>query len=69
MFATTAARRVRTVATVIAATVVTSLFTVVGTTGPARYRDRAVSMAGPIMLASRRIVTAMSDLRRPSPRA
>ena len=35
MFATTAARRVRTVATVIAATVVTSLFTVVGTTGPA----------------------------------
>jgi hypothetical protein len=35
MFATTAARRVRTVAAVIAATVVTSLFTVVGTTGPA----------------------------------
>ena len=35
MFATTAARRVRTVATVIATTVVTSLCTVVGTTGPA----------------------------------
>ena len=42
---------------------------IVGTNGPARYRDRVVSIAGPIMLASRRIVTAISGRRRPNPRA
>ena len=41
----------------------------VGTNGPARYRESAVSMAGPIMLASRRMVTAMSGRRRARPRA
>ena len=41
----------------------------VGTRGPARYRDSVVSIAGPIKLASRRMVTDTSGRRRARPRA